>query len=309
MTEEIKKILDFHADDFGISRNTTDDILKLLSNGLLNSISIMPNMAYYEYAVEKLKELNTANPDKAPLVTVHLNFLEGHCCAPVEQVPDLVDEKGYFKITWGSLFKWNYNPFAKKRIKKQLITEITAQTQKCIDTEIVPIDNLRFDGHQHTQMIPIVFNSLLAVCKNYESKGCKTTFIRNTQDPIFPYFKASKKDKELRKSFKKINIVKCLILNHYSNYVRKALKKHSIPCPYLCGVFFSGHMDYERLEKVLPTYCKKPLKQNRNVELLFHPGTLLESELSEEFVNPDNTVFYLSPNRKTENESVEKLRG
>ena len=257
MTEDIKKILDFHADDYGISKNSCDDILNLLSKGLLNSISILPNMTTFDYAVEKLKAFNASNPEKAPLVTVHLNFMEGHCCATVNAIPDLVDEKGYFKISWGNLFKWNYNPIAKNRIKKQLITEITAQTQKCIDAGIIQKDNLRFDGHQHTHMIPLVFNALLDVCKKFESNGCKTTFIRNTQDPIKPYFVASKKDKQLRNSFGKINIVKCLILNHYSFYVQMSLKKLALPAPYLCGVFFSGHMDYERLEKILSTYCDR----------------------------------------------------
>ncbi len=305
MTEEIKKILDFHADDYGISKNSCNEIISLLQNGYLNSISILPNMSTFGYAVDMLKKFNAENPDKIPLVTVHLNFMEGHCCAPVEKVPDLVDEKGYFKISWGTLFKWNYNPFARCRIMRQLETEIIAQTEKCIAAGIVPKDNLRFDGHQHTHMIPLVFHALLNACVHFEKSGCKTTFIRNTQDPILPYFKAKDTDKKLRRSFEKINIIKCLILNFYSKWVvRPALKKLALPAPYLCGVFFSGHMDSDRLEKILPFYCARPIFQNRTVELLFHPGSVVEVEICEEFVKPDFNLFHLSEGRKIEYNSI-----
>lgn len=303
-----KQILDFHADDYGISKNSCDDILKLISEGLLDSISILPNMSTFEYAVQKLKALNTNDGQKTPLITIHINLMEGHCCAPVESVPDLVDDNGYFKISWGTLFKWNYNPFIKKRIKNQLISEITAQTEKCISAGIVSKDNLRFDSHQHTHMIPLVFDSLLEACNNFNSQGYKTTFIRNTQDPIFFYYSSTRNKKSIRKTFEKINIIKCLILNHYSISVQKALKKLTLPAPYLCGVFFSGHMDSDRLENVLQYYCSKAENQNRTIEILFHPGTVLESEISEEFVKPDFNIFHLSQGRKIEYNSIYKLK-
>lgn len=300
-----KTIFDFHADDYGISQNSCNDIITLLGNGVLNSISILPNMSSFDYAVQELKEFNAQNPGKKPQVTVHLNFMEGHCCAPVEQVPDLVDSNGYFKISWGSLFKWNYSPLAKKRIKRQLETEILAQTQKCINAEVVQKQCLRFDGHQHTHMIPLVFKALLNACKKLEADGCKTSFIRNTQDPVKPYYKAARKTKGLKGTFEKINLIKCLILNHYSKWVVcPALKKLNLQTPYLCGVFFSGHMDSERLEKILPYYIKKPESQNRTIEILFHPGSVLQSEITKEFVKPDFVTFHLSQGRKIEYDSV-----
>lgn len=308
MNENYKELLDFHADDYGISKNSCNDIINLLSKGYLNSISILPNMQTFDYAIEKYKNFQTENPDKKIYVTVHLNFMEGHCCANTQDLPELVDSKGYFKISWGSLFKFNYNPLKRKTVKNQLKEEILSQTNKCINAGIISKDNLRFDGHQHTHMIPLVFEALLDAVKELEAYGCKTTFIRNTQDPILPYYKAAKKtDKTMKKSFEKINLIKCLILNHYSSKVRRELKKLGLPLPYLCGVFFSGHMDSERLEKVLPYYCKKPLAQGRTIELLFHPGSVLESEITEEFVKPDFNDFHLSQGRKIEYNGIINL--
>ncbi len=308
MNETLKKNLDFHADDFGISENSCKDILSLISNGYLNSISILPNMNTFDYAVNNFKMFQNKNPDKIINITIHLNFMEGHCCSEQEKIHDLVDSKGYFKISWGSLFKLNYNFLKRNKIKKQLKIEILSQTYKCINSGIIKKDNLRFDGHQHTHMIPIVFEALLDAISELEKQDCKVTFIRNTQDPIIPYYiAASKTNKIMRKSFNKINLIKCIILNYFSLRIRSKLKNMNLPLSYLCGVFFSGHMDSERLEKILPYYCKKPLKQKRPVELLFHPGSVLKEEITEEFVKPDFNSFHLSQNRKIEYNSIVNL--
>lgn len=295
-------IFDFHADDFGISENSCNDIIKLIDEKKLNSISLLPNMKSFDYAVNLLKQRKDTVSSWLD-ISVHINFMEGHCCSDESQITSLVDEKGFFKISWGKLFIYNYIPFLRRKIKQQLQTEIIAQTQKCLDSGIIKNNILRFDSHQHTHMIPLVFEALLASVKYFKQQGYKTEFIRNTQDPITPYFKA----KTLTDSYNKINIIKCLILNFYSINVRVSLKKLNLPVYYLCGVFFSGHMDFSRLEKVLPFYIKKSSSKNRKIELLFHPGSVKEEEISEEFVKPDSNSFHLSENRKIEYDSIEQF--
>lgn len=308
MDMELKQILDFHADDFGISKNSCNNIIELLSIGVLNSISVLPNMSTFEYAVDKLKSFKSSFKDIKFQVTIHLNFMEGHCCAPINQVKDLVDSNGYFKINWGTLFLWNYNPIMFRKIKNQLKVEIIAQTKKCIQFGIVSKTELRFDGHQHTHMIPIVFYALLEATNELKIEGCKTTFIRNTQDPILPYYKAAfHSNWSLIHSFKIINLIKCLILNHFSHKLRHLFYKEHLPLYYLCGVFFSGNMDYERLQKILNYFCRKPIAQNRHVEILFHPGSVLQSEITAEFIKSDFNTFHLSQGRKIEYNSIIKL--
>ena len=297
-----KLLFDFHADDYGISRNSCNDIIFLAENKMIDSLSILPNMNTFPYAIDLLKKLDNSVSDNLK-ITVHLNFMEGHCCADQKSIPNLVDEKGFFKISWGKLFIYNYIPFIRRKIKKQLYTEITAQTQKCIDSGILNNKLLRFDGHQHTQMIPIVFDALLQSIKYFEQLGIKTEYIRNTQDPIAPYYK----NKDIRNTFNKINIIKCLILNFYSIRIRKILKKMQLPVNYLCGVFFSGNMDFERLSKILPFYTTKPERENRIIEILFHPGTVMQQEITEEFVKPDFNIFHLSEGRKIEFSAIEKF--
>ena len=50
---------------------------------------------YEEYAAKLKAEYDSLS--KKPRLTVHLNFMEGHCAADPAEVPHLVDEKGYFK--------------------------------------------------------------------------------------------------------------------------------------------------------------------------------------------------------------------
>ena len=45
------------------------------------------------------------------------------------QVKHLTDKQGYFDITWGDLFRWNYSPKMFMTIKKELKVEIKAQTE------------------------------------------------------------------------------------------------------------------------------------------------------------------------------------
>lgn len=109
--------LDIHADDYALSPNTSEDILQCLRAGKLNSISVLTNMACYKAYAEKFRREKAEWP-RQPLLAVHLNFMEGHCTAVPEEVKHLTDKQGYFNITWGDLFRWNYSPKMFMTIKK-----------------------------------------------------------------------------------------------------------------------------------------------------------------------------------------------
>lgn len=292
----MNRIVDLHADDFALSENSDRDILQLCAEGKLDSISIIPNLECFETAVAKFLSVQEES-DKKIFVSVHLNFMEGKCCAEKSLLPDLVDSEGFFTASWSKLFIWNCIPFLRKGIKIQLKTEILAQIKKCIDTNIIDKNAIRIDSHQHPHMIPIVFDALKEAVLELENNGCKIEYIRNTQDPILLYG---------GKDIFSMNTVKCLILNFYSKKVKKHLVSKKLPVNYLCGVYFSGKMD-SRLKKVLPKFIKKAETQERNIELLFHPGTMLRSELTSEFKKEGFNEFHLSKNRKTEYNTLKEI--
>lgn len=292
----MNRIVDIHADDFALSENSDKDILKLCSEEKLDSISIIPNLECFETAAANFLSIQE-KLNKKILVSVHLNFMEGKCCAEKSLLPDLVDSEGFFTASWGKLFIWNYIPFIRKKIKLQLKTEILAQIKKCLDANVIDKNAIRIDSHQHPHMIPVVFEALKEAVLELENGNCKIEYIRNTQDPILLYG---------GKDIFSMNTVKCLILNFYSIKVRKYLASKKLPVNYLCGVYFSGKMD-SRLKKILPSFIKKAEKQDQNIELLFHPGTMLKSELTSEFKKEGFNEFHLSENRKIEYNTLNEL--
>ena len=268
-----KSFFDFHADDYAVSLSASQDINTLGEKGCIDSISIIPNMGAFETSAPLLK----AFPQTVKR-SIHLNFMEGKSCLPAAQIPDLVDEKGFFKVSWGSLLLVNFNPVKRKSIKEQLAAEIVAQVEKCIAAGLVDPEALRLDSHQHPHMIPLVQDALFEAVDVLEKQGRKVVFIRNTEDPISLYFHSLK----TLRGFSAANMLKCIILNFFSFRLKRKLKEKGLPIGYLCGVFYSSHMDEERLNEVLPAFEKLATRKNRRVEVLFHPGSIRKEEISEE---------------------------
>lgn len=293
--------IDIHADDYGISRNSSKDILECLKQGKLQSISVLTNMSAYRESAEWLKAAWDGLPIK-PQLTVHLNFMEGHCQADKEKLSLLVDEKGYFNIGWGSLFLWNYHPSRYRQVKKQLKAEIKAQTEAFLqEYGEYQKDGLRFDGHQHTQMIPIVYRALKEVV---EEEKYDVSYVRVTKEPIRPYLAKG----SLYKTYSPINWVKNLLLNFYAPGMERFWKKYDFQKMYLWGVVMSGRMDIERVESLLPLMKKQSEKKGRILEILFHPGSVLEKELTEEFSNTGANEFHRSEGRNIEFRAVNALK-
>lgn len=291
------KYLDIHADDYGLSQNSDKDIVELCKLGKLNSISIIPNLAIFDKSVDLfLAEKNSFQ--NSIKVSVHLNFMEGKCISEKTMLKDLVDDNGFFTVSWGKLFIWNFIPFKRKRIKRQLTQEIIAQIDKCIEFGISDKNAIRIDSHQHPHMIPLVFDAIIDAIKQ---KNYKVEYIRNTLDPIHFYiFNGGFKNLSIA------NVIKCFLLNFFSIHSKRIIKKLCLPISFLCGVYYSGKMD-KRIESVIPVFLNKSKKKNFITELLFHPGTMFENELSEEFKKQGFNEFHLSKNRKIEYEEVNSL--
>ena len=74
----------YHADDFGVTTEQSERILDCCQNGVLNSISVLPNTPVLG---EALEILNRVDPDGTRIRRVlHLNFVEGKPLAGAEHV-------------------------------------------------------------------------------------------------------------------------------------------------------------------------------------------------------------------------------
>lgn len=289
--------IDVHADDYGLTMNTSKGIMEGINAGKLNSISVMPNTTCFEETKKYFYE--NIEKTKMPAISVHLNFMEGYCVADKSELGYLVNEEGLFHISWGTLVKYNYNPKVRNKVKEQLKTEIRAQLYRVMKGYQLLEEGkkLRVDSHQHTHMIPIVMESLLEVIS--EDK-LPTEYIRISKEPWMVYLKKV----HFIPTYRIINMIKVMILNWYSIKDEKLLKEAGIPTMLLSGVFLSGKMDIVRVRALMPDLKKYAEKKNFSLEVLFHPGSALKEEVGKEFNHPDANEFYLSENRRVEYEAM-----
>ena len=277
-----------HADDFGIEPAQSACILEccagvgqgdIAEKGLLNSLSIFANSPRFDECAALLD----ARPAGLRL-GVHLNFVEGPCCADPAQIPLLVDEKGFFKLGYGGLLTGSFGGGAAE-LSCQLQVEAAAQIARVVGRFPHMADHLRLDGHQHTQLIPTVFKAVLGAAA---ASGCHLDYLRIPAEPTASFLQSG-----TAASIAPINWVKHELLNRLWQMDRRLLAESGLGSyqdisAVFCGVLFSGHMDQERVAAVLPGLAQVAEKRGMQLELLFHPGRVNDAR---QCLNPDLPGF------------------
>jgi hopanoid biosynthesis associated protein HpnK len=138
-----------NADDFGVSEEVNEAVIRAYKEGVLTSTSLMVTGAAFEQAVKIAKE----NPGLA--VGIHLVTVVGKSVLPPSEIPDLVDGEGNFSNnpTVAGL-KYFFSP----RARRQLRRELAAQFDKFASTGL-PLSHI--DGHLHLHVHPVIFNAAL----------------------------------------------------------------------------------------------------------------------------------------------------
>ena len=286
---------DVHADDYALSMNASREIIECIKDGKIDSISVMPNMSCFDSAIKMLNE--SVLPDKMPKYSVHLNFMEGHCLSDVEEVSELVDAGGFFKVSWTSLvFASVFYGRRRHVIKLQLKKEIKHQIER-VKMSILPEWKVRIDSHQHTHMIPVVFDALTEVIceENYDLE-----YIRIPEEPQWPFLI----NVSLWHTYSPINVVKNVILNIFAKRNRRIIRTLGLPHNLLWGLLFSGKMDRSRVESVWPYMMRYIKRKKKKIEIVFHPGKVHQEEIGEEYVKAGFVEFHLSEWRDVEKEAI-----
>ena len=276
----------FCADDYGLCEPASGRIKKCIDEGALNKVSVFTNLDKVD-----LNEIPKAR------MSLHLNLIEGKCMANSNEVSLIADKDGNLKYDFGGLLKLSI--LHKKEFEEQVYKEIKAQVLAW--KNMLPKGaSFCIDSHQHTHMIPPVFKTLLKVLA--DEKIC-AEYIRIPTEPVMPYIKTP----SLYFTYSAINVVKQWLLNYLWLFNKKCAKNHGIKTAYFMGILFSGKMDFERVNKVLPKYIRLAEKTGKDIEVLFHPGYLEKSEVDLKNKNIAFSKFYLSENRKTEFDAVMKI--
>lgn len=276
----------FHADDYGLTKESSERILDLIRVGAVNSLSIVPNGCPGYKADEIAAE-------DVPIY-IHVNLVEGRSCCGLQSL--LTDEKSFFKHSFTGLLKESL--LHKQELKKQVYNETKAQLLRA--AEAFPEGTVfGVDSHQHVHMIPAIFRAVLDAVKD---SGVQIEKIRFPAEPILPFVKHP----SIWFTYSPVNIVKNLLLNFLKLFNITALKKSELRSYVMCGLVFSGKMD-SRIKTVYRDFKKIADKRRQDVCFVFHPGYIEESEPFLDSGKHSFNQFYLSNNRKTEYRTLKEL--
>ena len=289
-------MIEFHADDYGLFPAASRRIIECINDGYISAVSIMPNSKHLAECMDILKK----ECKKEVRLTVHLNLVEGSPLSPVEEVPDLVDADGNFDVSFMELMLNCVLPGPKKSLKEQIKKEFKLQIDNCL--KYFPDGKgIRLDSHRHYHAIPIVFDALDELIRE---EGYDVISVRIPQERPEFYRHI------LRFEYlKPINVVKTILL--YMLCRIDGLRHRGLYDSYasdFSGVMFSGHMTYKNLVRILGNISANRGAFKDNIELLFHPGAVLEEEDAEQITDMSDVGFMTDTMRLREGEAVKKLK-
>lgn len=267
----------FHADDYGITADQARAILALCragaQRGALSSVSIFANSpAFVESAALAAPFVEHGTLKMA----VHLNLVEGPCCADPATIPLLVDERGMFRNNFVGLLKLSFGS-QRETLCTQAETEFRAQIARFLEAFPLLKDELRLDSHQHTHVISPLFEVLLAAAADL---GCTLEHVRLPAEPLRPHITAGG-----AKRLRPVNLAKDALLSTLCHSARQKLPA-SCATSVFCGVALSGHMDQVDAQLV-QAFERYAADHETDLEVLFHPISVP----FEQCLDPQNLPF------------------
>ncbi len=309
MTSDRSQVqIELHADDYGESVHTSEDILELMKAGCLDGISILTNMHCFEETSRMLLETVPELPF-VPYLSVHIDLVEGRSLVEYTVGQPL-------PWNWKKLYLTSYHIPTKDNggqlmkyagVEQRLIEEVRLQIRRgwelirqvydLADEKGIPCKShgLRLDSHQHTHLIPIVWKSLMHAT---EEEAWDIEYIRTAHEPLGVFFK------HLSMVWNPIGFVKNRILAVHAPKVEKYILNRGQKPAYMWGLLMSGHMDMDRIESIMPDMIRKCARNGYDLEINIHPGRMLTSEQNEEIPTESAETFYLRDERCMEAQTV-----
>lgn len=150
-----------NADDFGLSLEVNEGIKRAIETGVVNSVSLMVNLPYFDDALNYLKR----HPEIS--VGLHFNITEGRPLLPAAQVGSLLREDDHF-FYWPSLVG---RLLLRRARLGEIEQEFHTQYQKLKSTGL---KIAHFDSHHHLHLFPPIFKFVtqLADAEGISSLRC-----------------------------------------------------------------------------------------------------------------------------------------
>lgn len=282
----------FGIDDYGMTPLTCGRIEQCLQEGAANKVSVLPNTKMEDIS-HRLRRLKSAS------VCVHINLVEGASVSDPRQLDLLVDGDGFFAKSFFGLLLTSLSG-KRSRFRDQLYTEIRAQITRVISM-LPPDAPVMLDSHQHTHMIPLIFDVLMQVVRDLQ---LDVQYIRIPAEPCTPYLAVP----AFYPQYLSVNLIKQWVLKFCHLFNAGKLRASGIPTALFCGILFSGDMNYDRVSRILPGYLRLAQRKGCDVELLFHSGYTEPGEPLFDDRKVSFHGFYYSQGRKNEFDALMKLK-
>ena len=160
-----------NADDFGLSKSISDGIILGIREGYITSTSIMANMTWAEYAIQKALEYNIV------CIGLHINLTVGK---PILKNDNLINNNGYFYYNKEQI----ENP---KLTYQDAYNEIMAQVNAISNYSDGKLKIDHLDTHHHLMDNPNIKQAIVDISQKLNLPIRKYDNIQNIKCPDFLY--------------------------------------------------------------------------------------------------------------------------
>ena len=160
-----------NADDYGLSKSISDGIILGIREGYITSTSIMANMTWAEYAVQKALEYNI------DCIGLHINLTVGK---PILKNDNLINNNGYFYYNKEQI----ENP---KLTYQDAYNEIMAQVNAISNYSDGKLKIDHLDTHHHLMDNPNIKQAIVDIAQKLNLPIRKYDNVQNIKCPDFLY--------------------------------------------------------------------------------------------------------------------------
>ena len=160
-----------NADDYGLSKSISDGIILGIREGYITSTSIMANMTWAEYAIQKALEYNIE------CIGLHINLTVGK---PILKNDNLINNNGYFYYNKEQI----ENP---KLTYQDAYNEIMAQVNAISNYSDGKLKIDHLDTHHHLMDNPNIKQAIVDISQKLNLPIRKYDNVQNIKCPDFLY--------------------------------------------------------------------------------------------------------------------------
>jgi chitin disaccharide deacetylase len=156
----LKKLI-LTADDFGAAVEVNEAVEQAHRHGVLTAASLMVSGPAAGDAIRRARGMPSLR------VGLHLVLVEGRPILPARAVPDLVDERGFFRT---GMARAGAAMFFLPKVRAQLAAEIEAQFEAFAATGLKP-DHI--NAHKHFHLHPTIAALMVRAARAHGVRGAR----------------------------------------------------------------------------------------------------------------------------------------